>query len=268
MEMIQVVVSNWISSLEKFSRGVMGLKAFLKLLLLVNVAGVMAISVISVSLDSSEESVGTSTRRVILFGTIPTTIPDTTLSMIPPTTHINTTPIPTVSPTMPPSPDYTPTSPNYSPASNMGFDPIENPSLDHIASLPATSLFLSSTGDSSDSDIPDTLPSPTHGIPFIETTLYTQRSPVAFGALRHRVMVLAPGQPIPHGRPYCYHLNGPVHMMTTRKRVGPLPTHRLTVRHLVDYSSSYYFSSDDSSRDSSSSSSSETSSDSSADALS
>ncbi|GJX20951.1 hypothetical protein Tco_0223628 [Tanacetum coccineum] len=81
-------------------------------------------------------------------------------------------------------------------------------------------------------------------------------------------MVLAPRLPIPHGRPYRYHLNGPVHMMTTRKRVGPLTTHRLAVRHSVDYYSSDHFSSDDSSRDSSSSSSSETSSDSSADTLS
>ncbi|GKC30009.1 hypothetical protein Tco_1037303 [Tanacetum coccineum] len=110
--------------------------------------------------------------------------------------------------------------------------------------------------------------SPTHGTPFTETTLSTQRSPTAFGALQRRVMVLAPGQPIPHGQPYRYHLNGPVHMMTTRKRVGPLPTHRLAVRHSVDYSSLDHFSLDDSSRDSSSSSSSESSSDSSADALS
>ncbi|GKA72003.1 hypothetical protein Tco_0778219 [Tanacetum coccineum] len=228
----------------------------------------MAISVILVSSDSSEESVGTSTRRVILFGTIPTTIPDTTPSVIPPITHIDTTPIPTVSPTIPPSPDYTPVSLDYSPASDTEFDPSEDPSSDHIPPLPATSPFLSSTDDSSDSDIPDTPPSPTHGTPFTETTLSTQRSPVASGALRRRVMVLAPGQPIPHGRPYRYHLNGPVHMMTARKRVGPLPTHRLAVRHSVDYSSSDHFSSDDSSRDSSSSSSSETSSDSSADALS
>ncbi|GKC33702.1 hypothetical protein Tco_1046086, partial [Tanacetum coccineum] len=28
------------------------------------------------------------------------------------------------------------------------------------------------------------------------------------GALRRRVMILAPGQPLPHGRPYRYHLNG------------------------------------------------------------
>ncbi|GJR03136.1 hypothetical protein Tco_0526120 [Tanacetum coccineum] len=123
--------------------------------------------------DSSMESVGTSTRRVILFGTIPTTIPDTTLSMIPPTTHIDTTPIPTVSPTIPPSPDYTPASPDYSPASDTEFDPSEDPSSDHIPPLPATSPFLSSTDDSSDSDIPDTPPSPTHGTPFTETTLST-----------------------------------------------------------------------------------------------
>ncbi|GKD52731.1 hypothetical protein Tco_1281707 [Tanacetum coccineum] len=57
-------------------------------------------------------------------------------------------------------------------------------------------------------------------------------------------------------------------MMTTRKRVGPLLTPRLALRHSVDYSSSDHFTSDDSSRDSSSSSSSETSSDSSSDALS
>ncbi|GKD84222.1 putative reverse transcriptase domain-containing protein [Tanacetum coccineum] len=77
-------------------------------------------------------------------------------------------------------------------------------------------------------------------------------------------MVLAPGQPIPHGRLYRYHLIGLIHMMTARKRVGPLPTHRLVVRHSVDYSSSDHFSSDDSS----SSSSSKTSSDSPTDALS
>ncbi|GKC53747.1 hypothetical protein Tco_1076492, partial [Tanacetum coccineum] len=205
---------------------------------------VMAISVILVSSDSSEESVGTSTGRVILFGTIPTTIPNTTPFVIPPTTYIDTTLIPTE------------------------FDPSEDPSLDHIPPLPATSPFLSSIDDSSDSDTPNTTPSPTHGTPFTKTILSTQRSPVAPGALQHRVMVLAPGQPIPHGRPYRYHLNGPVHMMTMRKRVGPLPTHRLAARHSVDHSSSDHFSSDDSSRDSSSSSSSESSSDSSVDALS
>ncbi|GKD08585.1 hypothetical protein Tco_1188270, partial [Tanacetum coccineum] len=115
--------------------------------------------------------------------------------------------------------------------------PFEDPSLDHIPPLPATSPFLSSIDDSSDSDAPDTPPSPTH-------------------------------KPVPHGRLYRYHSNRLVHMMTTRKRVGPLPTHRLAVRHLVDYSSSDYFTFDDSSRDLPSDSSSETPSDSSSNALS
>nr|GEZ84711.1 hypothetical protein [Tanacetum cinerariifolium]GEZ84814.1 hypothetical protein [Tanacetum cinerariifolium] len=189
----------------------------------------MAISTISVSSNSLEESVRTSTGRVILFGTIPTTIPDTTLSMIPPSTHIDTIPIPIVSSTIPPSSNYTPASPDYSSASDTESDLSEDPSSDHIPPLLATSPFLSSIDDSADIDIPDTPPSPTHGTPFTETTLTTQRSPAASG-----------------------------------KRVGHLPTHRLAVRHLVDYSSSDHFALDDSS----SSSSSKTSSDSSTDALS
>ncbi|GKF10589.1 hypothetical protein Tco_0048515 [Tanacetum coccineum] len=74
-------------------------------------------------------------------------------------------------------------------------------------------------------------------------------------------MILAPGQPISHGRPYRYHLNGSVHMMTARKKVGSLPVQQLAVRHYVDHSSSDYFSPDDSAQDSFSDSSSEASSD-------
>nr|GEV94928.1 hypothetical protein [Tanacetum cinerariifolium] len=78
-------------------------------------------------------------------------------------------------------------------------------------------------------------------------------------------MALAPRQPISHGRPYRYYLNGPVHMMTVRKRVGPSPTHHLAMIHSVDYSSSDHLASDDSSGDSSSSSSSSSSSETSSD---
>ncbi|GKG46372.1 hypothetical protein Tco_0501218, partial [Tanacetum coccineum] len=88
------------------------------------------------------------------------------------------------------SPDYTPASPDYSSASDTESDPSEDPSSDHIPPLPATSPFLSSIDDSSESDIPDTPLSPTHDTSFIETTLSTQRSPVASGALRRQVMFL------------------------------------------------------------------------------
>ncbi|GJT12695.1 putative reverse transcriptase domain-containing protein [Tanacetum coccineum] len=174
---------------------------------------VMVISVILVSSYSSKESVGTSARRVILFGTIPTTISNTIPIVTLPTTHVDTTltpiEIPTVSPIVSPSPDYTPAPPDYSPAFDMEFDLSEDLSPDRIPPLPATLPFLSLTDDSSDSDTLDTPPSPTHGTLFTKITLSTHSSPAASGALRRRVMILKPGQPIPHGRLYCYHPNRP-----------------------------------------------------------
>nr|GEY43978.1 uncharacterized mitochondrial protein AtMg00810-like [Tanacetum cinerariifolium] len=127
---------------------------------------------------------------------------------------------PIIVPTIPPSPDYTPASPDYSPAFETESDPSEDLSSDHIPSLPAVSPFLSSDDDTTDSDTPDTPRSPTYGILFTEITASTQRSPVI---PCRRVMILAHGQPIPYGRSYRYHFNGPVHMMTTRKKVGLLP---------------------------------------------
>ncbi|GJX63712.1 hypothetical protein Tco_0296612 [Tanacetum coccineum] len=155
----------------------------------------MAISVISVSSDSSEESVGASVERVILFGTILTIIHDTMPTISPPTTHTDTivTPtempsiLPTVLPTVPPSPDHTPAlpditpaSPDYSPVMSqiIQSDPSKDPSSNHIPPLPAISPFLSSADDTTDSDTPDTPLSPTHDTPFIEITPSTQRLPI------------------------------------------------------------------------------------------
>ncbi|GJW46503.1 hypothetical protein Tco_0078149 [Tanacetum coccineum] len=317
----------------------------------------MAISVISVSSDSLEDNVGTPAGRVILFGIIPTTIPDTTTVITPPTTQTDTIVIPTktpiISPTIPLSQDYTPTSPDYSPAFDSESDPSEDPSSDHILPLPAISLvcnrylrkgqnqsqndktehengktvrsqkdkvkvnlgkwhwkkasktkptkpklcfdlsllgkkllwkayigvraswealglvldvkylpkakdllvdqepnthhFLSSADDTTKSDTPDTPPSPTHGTPFTEITSSTQRSPVI---PRHRVMILAPGQPIPHGRSYRYHDDCEEEGWT----VTCLAT---CCRHTVESFFIIYFSPDDSTRDSSPYSSSE-----------
>nr|GEV12548.1 hypothetical protein [Tanacetum cinerariifolium] len=124
----------------------------------------MAISIISVSSNSPEKSVRTSAGRVILFGTIPTTILDTTPTVTPPTTHVDTTLTPTeiliVSPIVSPSqithPHHLITHPH------LKSDPFEDLSPDRIPPLPATLPFLSSTDDSSESDTPDTPPSPTH----------------------------------------------------------------------------------------------------------
>nr|GEZ06177.1 hypothetical protein [Tanacetum cinerariifolium] len=168
----------------------------------------MATSVISISSDSSEDSMGKPAGRVILFGTIPTTIPDTTPLITPPTTE--------------------------TPIIHAEFDPFEDPSSGHIPPLPATLPLLSSDDDTTDSDTADTPPSPTYDTPFTEITTFTLRSPVI---PHRRVMILSPGQPIPHGRPYRCHPNGPVHMMTMRKTVRPLPVQQLLVRHPVDHSS-------------------------------
>nr|GFA27286.1 hypothetical protein [Tanacetum cinerariifolium] len=151
---------------------------------------------------------------------------------------------PIIAPIIPPSPDYVPSSPDYSPVSEAKSDPSEDLTSGHIPPLPAISPFLSLDDDTTNIDTPDTPPSPTHDTPFIEITASTQKSPVI---PCRRVMILSPRQPIPHGRPYRYHPNGPVHMMTTRKWFRPLPVQQLFVRHPVDHSSS-----DSSSRHSSS----------------
>ncbi|GKG63669.1 hypothetical protein Tco_0645062, partial [Tanacetum coccineum] len=57
---------------------------------------------------------------------------------------------------------------------SISSDPSEDPSSDHIPPLPATSPFLSSDDDPTDSDTPDTPSSPTHDTPFTEITASTQ----------------------------------------------------------------------------------------------
>ncbi|GKF62028.1 hypothetical protein Tco_0182082, partial [Tanacetum coccineum] len=44
------------------------------------------------------------------------------------------------------------------------------------------------------------------------------------GIRRRLAILIRPGEAIPFGRPYRTHLNGPRKLLTTRKRVGPLPS--------------------------------------------
>ncbi|GKF04865.1 hypothetical protein Tco_0035533, partial [Tanacetum coccineum] len=59
------------------------------------------------------------------------------------------------------------------------------------------------------------------------------------------------GEAIPFGRPYRTHLNRPRNLLTTRKRVGPLPARRLAWRHASPRSSDHHPYSSSSSSDSS-----------------
>nr|GEU75483.1 retrovirus-related Pol polyprotein from transposon TNT 1-94 [Tanacetum cinerariifolium] len=100
-------------------------------------------------------------------------------------------------------------------------------------------------------------PSPIHDSP---PTLHQILPAPSRLPCRLDVLVLS-GQPILVGRPYGNQPNGVVKMLTSRKSVGPLPTHRLALRYLADYSSSDHSTSNYTTRDSLSDSLSRTSSD-------
>nr|GEX18976.1 hypothetical protein [Tanacetum cinerariifolium]GEX27431.1 hypothetical protein [Tanacetum cinerariifolium] len=182
----------------------------------------MAISAISISSDSSKESVGTSTTQVILFGTILTTIRSTTSTTNLPSIHDDILLIPTYTPLL---------QPLY-------------PLYYLLLSLYITLLHLFTL------------------IHLTVTLLRDHHHRNRMSLLRRLAVLVLPRQSIPVGRPYRTQPNWVLQMLTARKRVGPLPTHRLALRYSADYSSSDQFTSDDSSRDSPSNSSSKTSSES------
>ncbi|GKD74441.1 hypothetical protein Tco_1332723 [Tanacetum coccineum] len=200
----------------------------------------MAFSVISILSDSLEESVGMSTARVFLFGTIPTTVPATAPTADLPVIHDDTPLIPTDTPTISP---IIPTIPSIAPT------------------IRYTSPFI--CNDSSDSDTSNTPPSPIHDTPPVEISpSICKILPASPGLPRRPAVLVLPGQSILVGRPYRTQPNRVLQMLTSRKSVGPLPTHKLALRYSVDYSSLDHFTSDDSSQDSPLDSSSKTSSDS------
>nr|GEV59202.1 putative reverse transcriptase domain-containing protein [Tanacetum cinerariifolium] len=146
-------------------------------------APIMAASAIIVSSDSSNESVGSPTSRVILFGDIPTVIPS--ISVI--------------------APETSAIAPDISSATLV----VE---MTHVASPTGLSILI------------------------------------------------RPGEAIPLGRPYRTCPNEPRKVMTMRKRVGPLPAHRIAWRHVLPRFSDHRPSSSSSPTDSSPVHSSESSS--------
>ncbi|GKE38128.1 hypothetical protein Tco_1461533, partial [Tanacetum coccineum] len=182
---------------------------------------------------------------VILFGTIPIAIPTTVPIVDPPVVHEDTPLIPTETPTIPLV----------------------------VSTLPHTSPFLYT--DSSDSDTLERPPSQdpyevivawwmsrvaAHSSPPSPPTL--RQILLAPPGLPHRPAILVlPGQLIPVGRPYRTQSNGVRKMLTARKIVGSLPSHRLALRYSESRSLSDHFSSDSFSSDTSLGSSSDYSSD-------
>ncbi|GJV55776.1 hypothetical protein Tco_1456781 [Tanacetum coccineum] len=223
----------------------------------------MAASAITISSDSSDESVGSPPSRVILFGDIPTVIPST--SVVAPETS-------TIAPVISSAAPMVETTLVASPTGLCGLvpytgsdsdSPDEMSSPEHISPLPAISPFLCTDS----SEAPDSSDGPPSQDPYVATVArwrsrVTTRPSSSYefpiapvtappGIRRRSAILIRPGEAIPFGRPYRTHLNGPRKLLTARKRVGPLPAHRLASRHASPRSSDHHSSSSSSSSDSS-----------------
>ncbi|GJS46710.1 hypothetical protein Tco_0596831, partial [Tanacetum coccineum] len=200
--------------------------------------------IISISSDSSEESVGSHAPRVILFGAIPAIIP-----VIPEVPIVPADPI--VTPEVGAVPVVSPTGVldlvDYSSSSDS--DPSED-SLPPVPDLPLVSPFLCSDDSEADGE---SEPAEQRPVSSSHDTLaplseFPLAPVVAPPRIRRRPAILVrPGEAIPFGRLYRTHLNGSRKLLTARKRVGPIPTRRLTWRRVSHHSSDRQSSPDSSS---------------------
>ncbi|GKB24046.1 hypothetical protein Tco_0863447, partial [Tanacetum coccineum] len=196
---------------------------------------VMAAPIISISSDTSEESMGSHALRVILFGAIPAIIP-----------VIHEVPVVPADPIVAPEegtvlvvlPSGVLDLVDYSPSSDS--DPSED-SLPPAPDLSLVSPFLcfNDTEADSESEPAEQRPvSSSHDTlaPLSEFPLAPVVAPP--GIHRRSMTLVRPGEAIPFGRPYRTHPNGPRKLLTARKRVRPIFAHRLAWRrvshHLSD----------------------------------
>ncbi|GKE94872.1 hypothetical protein Tco_1579727, partial [Tanacetum coccineum] len=154
------------------------------------------------------------------------------------------------------------------------------PVISSVAPVVETTLVASPTSlcglvpySGSDSDSPDEVSSPDSSYgppsqdPYVATVVRWRSRVTAHpsssfefpiapvtappGIHRRSAILIRPGEAIPFGRPYRTHLNWPHTLLTARKRVGPLPAHKLACRHTLPRSSDHHSSSSSSSLDSS-----------------
>ncbi|GJT18485.1 putative reverse transcriptase domain-containing protein [Tanacetum coccineum] len=167
---------------------------------------VMAAPIISISSDLSEESVGSHASRVILFGAIPAII-----HVILEVPIVPADPIVAPEDSLPPIPNLPLVSPSLCPDDSEADGESE----------PAEQRPVSSSHD--------TL------APLSEFPLAPVVAPP--GIRQCSTTFIRPGEAIPFGRPYRTHLDGPLKLLTTRKRVSPIPARRLPWRRVSRHSS-------------------------------
>ncbi|GJY55787.1 hypothetical protein Tco_0454902 [Tanacetum coccineum] len=205
---------------------------------------VMAAPIISISSDTSEESVGSHAPRVILFGAIPAIIPVIPEVPIVPADPIVTPEVGAVSVV---SPVGVLDLVDYSPSSDS--DPSED-SLPPAPDLPLVSPFLCSDDSEADGESEPAEQRPVSSshdtlAPLSEFPLAPVVAPPRIR--RRSATLIRPGEAIPFGRPYRTHPNGPRKLLTARKRVRPLPARRLAWRRVSHHSSDRHSSPDSSS---------------------
>ncbi|GKA98573.1 hypothetical protein Tco_0826510, partial [Tanacetum coccineum] len=200
---------------------------------------VKAASVIPISSDSSEDSVGSHVPRVIFFGTIPAIIP--VIPVVP-----AKVPIVPVDPLV--SPDVGAVSVtslvgvldlvDYSSSSDS--DPSED-SLPLAPELPLVSPFLCFDDSEVDSKVASR-PTSLSGSSYHDILAPSSEFPLApivspSGIRRRPAILIRLGEAILFGRPYRTRPNGPHKLMNARKRVGPFPARRLAWRRVSHHSS-------------------------------
>ncbi|GJW89869.1 hypothetical protein Tco_0167422 [Tanacetum coccineum] len=203
----------------------------------------MATPVISISSDTSEESMGSHASRVILFGVIPAIIPAILKVPIVSVDLIVTPEVGTVSIV---SHAGVLDLVDYSPSSNS--NPSED-SLPPAPDLPLVSKFLCSedtVADSESEPVEQRPVSSSHDTlaPLSEFPLAPVVSPPRIH--QHSMTLVRPSKAIPFGRPYRTHLNGPHKLLTARKRVRHIPARRLAWRRVSHHSSDHHSSPDSS----------------------
>nr|GEU65901.1 retrovirus-related Pol polyprotein from transposon TNT 1-94 [Tanacetum cinerariifolium] len=179
----------------------------------------MAAPIISILFGSSKESVGSRAPRVILFCVIPAIIPIIPAVPIVPADPLVASEVGTILVISPI---------RVLDSSSSASDPSED-SLPPIPDLPLRPVSYSYDTLSPSSEFPLD--------PIIAPPKIRRRS----------TTLIQPGEAIPFGRPYRTHRNGPHRLLTTRKRVRPIPAHRLAWRRVSHHSSDHHSSPDSSS---------------------
>ncbi|GJZ27816.1 putative reverse transcriptase domain-containing protein, partial [Tanacetum coccineum] len=215
----------------------------------------MAASIIPISSDSFEESVGSHVPRVILFGAIPAIIH--VIPVVPakvPIVHADPLVAPEVGAVSVTSPVRVLDLVDYS--SSFDSDPSED-SLPLAPELPLVSPFLCFDDSEADSESePAEQRLERHESLAVHDAMFSIALVISPPGIHRRPAILIrPNEAILFGRPYRTHPNGPRKLLTARKRVRPFPARRLSLRRVSDHHSSPDYTSESSSSGSSSDSS-------------